>query len=468
MKNVVTINPKDNVCVTLTGSGNVPAGHKIATSRIEKGERVIKYGEPIGVATKTIEKGEWVHTHNVKSALDESTSLAFDCPKYPVNPSGEGTFLGYERKSGEAGIRNDIFIIPTVGCVNGVCRKIAAMSQRFVRGSINGIFALTHQFGCSQLGDDAENIAKLLCSIALNPNASKVLIVGLGCENNGIAGIKKRLASYNRDNIEFLNCQDAGDEVSDGLAIIEKFADEAQRYKRKQLPLTKLRVGLKCGGSDGFSGLTANPLVGRFTDRLVSLGGSAVLTEIPETFGAEKVIGAKCASKAVFDAYAAVVGEYKKSYSDAGYPVYENPSPGNKAGGITTLEEKSLGCVEKAGSTAITDVIGYGERASADGVTVLAAPGNDLIAATALGAAGCQIILFTTGRGTPFSAFVPTLKISSNARLAERKNNWIDFDASSMDEDGLWNKTFAVINGEERCKSEYDREIAFYKKGVTL
>ena len=468
MNKCVTINKKDNVCVTIDGYGNVPPGHKIALTRIEKGDRVIKYGEPIGVATKTIEKGEWVHTHNLRSALDESTDLRYDGGFAPRTPGEIGKFKGYLRPNGTAGIRNDIYVIPTVGCVNGVCRRIAALSQKYVRGSIDGVFALTHQFGCSQLGEDAENIGALIASIALNPNASRVLIVGLGCENNAIAGIEARLKPYNYGNIAFMNCQNEEDEIAKGLGMIERFADEIKDSERTEVTLDKLRVGLKCGGSDGFSGIIANPLVGKFTDMLVRSGGSAVLTEIPETFGAEKVVGKKCENEAVFDAFAQTVNEYKKAYSDSGYPVYENPSPGNKAGGITTLEEKSLGCVEKAGSTAITDVIRYGERAKKSGVTVLAAPGNDLIAATALGAAGCQIVLFTTGRGTPFSTFVPTLKIASNTPLAIRKSNWIDFNADGADENALWQKTLATVNGDYKCKSESEREIAFYKKGVTL
>lgn len=468
MKGVIVINERDNVGVTLVRRGEIPPGHKIALRPIAAGERVIKYGEPIGVATRNVARGEWVHVHNLRSALDTTTDFAYDGCFATDEPVSEGSFLGYERRGGEAGVRNDIFIIPTVGCVNGVCRKIAALSQKYVKGSIDGIFALTHQFGCSQLGEDAENIAALIASIALNPNASGVLIVGLGCENNGLGGIKKRLEPYDRDDIAFMNCQDEEDEVAKGLEIIERFAEKAAYLTRKPLPLSLLRVGLKCGGSDGFSGITANPLVGKFTDKLASLGGSAVLTEIPETFGAEKVLGGRCANADVFREFVGLTEAFKREYEANGFPVYENPSPGNRDGGITTLEEKSLGCVEKAGSTKITDVAAYGERATKGGVTVLSAPGNDLIAATALAAAGCQIVLFTTGRGTPFSTFVPTFKIASNEALAKKKSNWIDFNAFGADLDELWEKVFAVVCGEEKCKSEDDREIAFYKKGVTL
>ena len=294
------------------------------------------------------------------------------------------------------------------------------------------------------------------------------MFVGLGCENNGLDGIKEYLKPFGRNNIEFFNCQDVEDEVSYGLNIIEKFAEKAKNYRRKEVSLSELCIGLKCGGSDGYSGLTANPLVGRISDRIVACGGSAVLTEVPEMFGAEQLLMNKCKNGEVFESYKKMIEDFKDYYTKQGFPVYENPSPGNKKGGITTLEEKSLGCVEKAGTTEIVDVLAYGETIKEHGVTALNAPGNDLIAATALAASGCQIVLFTTGRGTPFSTFVPTMKISSNDRLAEFKNKWIDFNAFSMDEEGLYKLLLEVINGEKKVKNEEIREIAFYKTGVTL
>lgn len=467
MNDKVIINPKDNVGVNLVGDENVPAGHKFALKNINKGEAIIKYGQVIGRAICDIKKGEWVHTHNVRSHLDEKPEYSYDFNAESV-VSEKAFFKGYKREKGNAGIRNEIYIIPTVGCVNNVCRIIEKRAQKFVQGSIDGIFALTHQFGCSQLGQDNENIKKLLCSVALNPNASFVLFVGLGCENNGLDGIKEYLEPFGRNNIEFFNCQDVEDEVSYGLNIIENFAEKAKNYKRKEVSLSELCIGLKCGGSDGYSGLTANPLVGRISDRIVACGGSAVLTEVPEMFGAEQLLMNKCKNGEVFERYKKMIEDFKDYYTKQGFPVYENPSPGNKKGGITTLEEKSLGCVEKAGTTEIVDVLAYGETIKEHGVTALNAPGNDLIAATALAASGCQIVLFTTGRGTPFSTFVPTMKISSNDRLAEFKNNWIDFNAFSMDEEGLYKLLLEVINGEKKVKNEEIREIAFYKTGVTL
>ncbi len=467
MKSNIIINEKDNVGVSLNGFGDIPAGHKYALCDIKKDSFVIKYGQVIGRATKDVKEGEWVHSHNLKSHLDEKMEYTYDynANKLEIN---NGTFKGFKREKGRAGIRNEIYIIPTVGCVNNVCMRIEKLCQKYVQGSIDGIFTLTHQFGCSQLGEDNENIKKLLCAIALNPNASFVLFVGLGCENNGLDGIKEYLKPYGRNNIEYFNCQEVDDEITHAVQIIERFASIAKDFKREDIDLKELCIGLKCGGSDGYSGITANPLVGKVTDKFVSSGASAILTEVPEMFGAEQLLMNKCKNVEVFEKYKEMIEKFKAFYTDNGFPVYENPSPGNKKGGITTLEEKSLGCIEKAGSTEIVDVLDYGELVKEQGVSTLNAPGNDLIASTALAASGCQIVLFTTGRGTPFSTFVPTMKIATNNYLSEHKDNWIDFNAFQMDEKGLYDLIMDTVNGEYKCKNEDIREIAFYKKGVTL
>ncbi len=465
MSERVIINAKDNVGITLAGEGDVPAGHKIALRDIPKGEYVIKYGEIIGRAKVDIKAGEWVHTHNVASHLNEDVEYSYNFHA-EVPEKSKQTFKGFKRKQGRAGIRNEIYIIPTVGCVNDVCRRLEKKAQALVEGSIDGIFALPHQFGCSQLGDDNDNIKKLLCGIAKNPNASFVLMIGLGCENNGLDAIKAELAD--RENIAFFNCQEVEDEVEYGFAILKDFAAKAKELQREEVDFSELCIGLKCGGSDGYSGLTANPLVGKITDKTVGAGGSAILTEVPEMFGAEQLLMNKCESQEVFENYKKMIEDFKDFYTKQGFPVYENPSPGNKKGGITTLEEKSLGCVEKAGTSKIVDVLSYGEQVTKTGVSALNAPGNDLIAATALAASGCQIVLFTTGRGTPFSTFVPTMKIGTNNRISAFKNNWIDFNAYSMDEEGLFNLVKAAASGEYKCKSEDVREIAFFKTGVTL
>ncbi len=466
MNNVI-INKKDNVGISLDGNGKIPAGHKYALRDIALGEYVIKYGEIIGKATENIKAGEWVHTHNVKSHLDESFEYSYTF--FANTPEKtKKTFMGYKRKFGRAGIRNEIYIIPTVGCVNNACMRMAKEAEKLILGSVDGVYALTHQFGCSQLGEDNENIKKLLCATALNPNATYVLFVGLGCENNGMDGIKEYLLPFGRDNIEYFNCQEVEDEHAYGMEIIKGFIEKASKLKREEIDFSELCIGLKCGGSDGYSGLTANPLVGRISDMTVSAGGSTILTEVPEMYGAEQILMNKCKSPEIFGRYKKMIVDFKEYYTKQGFPVYENPSPGNKKGGITTLEEKSLGCIEKAGTTAIVDVLDYGELVKEQGVSALNAPGNDLIAATALAASGCQIVLFTTGRGTPFSTFVPTMKIGTNNNISAYKNNWIDFNAYSMDEDGLFDLILKTVNGDYRCKSEDIREIAFYKTGVTL
>ena len=466
MKRVV-INERDNVGVCLDGNAQIPAGHKYALRSIAKGEYVVKYGEIIGRSTADIKAGEWVHTHNVKSHLDENVAYRYEF-NANIPAKSTATFLGYKREKGRAGIRNEIYIIPTVGCVNNACMRMANEAQKYITGSIDGVYALTHQFGCSQLGEDNENIKKLLCSVALNPNASFVLFVGLGCENNGLDEIKEYLAPYNRENIAYFNSQDVEDEHAYGMEILKGFIDKAKDLQREEVDLSELCIGLKCGGSDGYSGLTANPLVGKISDKIVGAGGSAILTEVPEMFGAEQILMNKCKTQEVYERYKQMIIDFKAYYTKQGFPVYENPSPGNKKGGITTLEEKSLGCIEKAGTSAIVDVLDYGELVKEQGVSALNAPGNDLIAATALAASGCQIVLFTTGRGTPFSTFVPTMKIGTNNNISAHKSNWIDFNAYSMDEEGLLELLVQTINGEYKCKSEDIREIAFYKTGVTL
>ena len=462
----IVINDKDSVAITLSGEGSIPAGHKIAIKDVKKGDKIIKYGEVIGVAKEDIKVGDWVHVHNVKSALDTEVEYSYNFYAESFE-KGKATFKGYKRKHGRAGVRNDIYIIPTVGCVNNVCIRLAKECQSLIGGSIDGVFALTHQFGCSQLGEDNENIKNLIASISLNPNASYVLIVGLGCENNRLQGVVDCLPSW-ADHIQYFNCQEVEDEHAHGMQILKGFIDKAKALTREDVDISELCIGLKCGCSDGYSGLTANPLVGKITDKVVSLGGSAILTEVPEMFGAEHLLMNKCKNEDVYNRYVKMIKDFKNFYTSQGFPVYENPSPGNKEGGITTLEEKSLGCVQKAGQTQIVDVLAYGEQVKEQGVSVLNGPGNDLIAATALGASGCQIVLFTTGRGTPFSTFVPTLKIATNNKLSGFKVNWIDFNAYSMDEEGFFDLILKTINGEYKCKSEDVREIAFYKTGVTL
>jgi altronate hydrolase len=459
----MVIHPSDNVEIH-------DDGHKYARRAIAAGEAVIKYGMPIGHATRDIAPGEHVHVHNLATNLGDVLEYRYepnfaDLPREPAP-----TIMAYRHPDGRIGIRNDIWIIPTVGCVNRLCERLAAFC---------GGLALTHPYGCSELGADHEMTANLLAALARHPNAGGVLVVALGCENNTLESFQSRLnpttpqhlnpSTPQHLNIRFLRAQDPGDEFERGKALIaELLANRPQ--ERLPVPASELVVGLKCGGSDGFSGLTANPLVGRFSDWLVARGGATVLTEVPEMFGAETLLMKRCRTRAVFDRCVAMVNDFKDYYTRHNQVCYENPSPGNKAGGISTLEDKSLGCVQKGGSAPVEDVLNYGEPVKAHGLSLLTGPGNDLVASTVLAAAGCHLILFTTGRGTPFGTVVPTMKIATNATLAAAKPHWIDWDAmTNPDTESFAAKVLAVASGEPaRNETLGDRGIAIFKDGVTL
>ena len=448
------IHPLDNVEVR-------EDGHKYAIRPIAEGENVVKYGMPIGHAKTAIAPGEHVHTHNLASNLAGLLEYTYkpDFSQLTINTTR--TFSGFLRPDGQAGIRNELWVIPTVGCVNDLARRLA--------DAVGG-FALTHPYGCSQLGGDHECTANLLAAFAHHPNAGGVLVVGLGCENNTLESFKERLGDISKLNIRFLRAQDDGDEYARGLELLAEL-DAARVKERTELPVSMLRVGLKCGGSDGLSGLTANPLVGRFSDWLAAQGGTTVLTEVPEMFGAETLLMNRCVSREVFDKCVAMINGFKSYYERHGQPIDENPSPGNKAGGISTLEDKSLGCVQKGGSSPVVDVLEYGQRLKTPGLNLLAGPGNDLVAASVLAAAGCQLILFTTGRGTPFGTVVPTVKIATNTRLAQSKPHWIDWDAQGRPDTGEFvDFVLRVVSGDLQASNEKLSacEIAIFKDGVTL
>lgn len=448
------IHPDDNVKV------NLDNGHKYALKEIRKGESVIKYGFPIGIATQDIAFGEKVHTHNLKTALSGEKDYSYTPYTYKQTEETPVTVSAFRRKNGNVGIRNDIWIIPTVGCVNGIANSLASKT---------GAIALTHPYGCSQLGGDLLVTQKTLCGLIKHPNAGGVLVLGLGCENNNIEELKKILGEYDSERVKFLNCQDCADEIARGIEIIAELKGKAQSDKRESVPISCLKIGLKCGGSDGLSGITANPLVGQITDRITAMGGTAVLTEVPEMFGAEHLLMNRCVSENIFNDTVNLINGYKKYFISHNQPVSENPSPGNKEGGITTLEEKSLGCVQKGGKAPVTAVLGYGDTAQKSGLNLLNGPGNDIVAVTNLTAAGCHLILFTTGRGTPLGAPVPTVKIATNTALAQNKPMWVDFDAQSGTFDGLFELTVNTANGK-KTKNELNgfREIAVFKDGVTL
>ena len=498
----IQINPIDNVAVAIEElhagntlnvnnqeiilQENIPAGHKVALQDFEKGDFIIKYGAPIGHARQSIATGSWVNEKNIKTNLDGLQEYSYqpseaadrmDNGRWTMDNS-EWTFKGYRRKNGDVGIRNEIWIVPTVGCVNGIASQLANMLQKETQNNgIDAIVAYPHNYGCSQLGDDHENTRKILRDIVLHPNAGAVLIVGLGCENNQVNAFKEFLGEYNTDRIRFIETQKSDDEIEVGIQILRELYDIACKDQRTDIPVGKLRIGLKCGGSDGFSGITANPLLGAFSDFLVAQGGTTVLTEVPEMFGAETILMNRSESEEVFEKTVHLINDFKSYFIENKQPIYENPSPGNKAGGISTLEEKSLGCTQKAGSSTVKNVLLYGERLNTTGLNLLSAPGNDLVASTALAASGCHMVLFTTGRGTPFGTFVPTVKISTNSNLYRHKPNWIDFNAGTLLEGETMEtlcKQFVefiirIANGSltNNEKSNY-REIAIFKTGVTL
>ncbi|MBE6835107.1 MAG: altronate dehydratase [Ruminococcaceae bacterium] len=450
----IVINPLDNVSVSLEN------GHKYALTDIKEGEQIMKYGFPIGKATADIKKGEPVHSHNLKTELSGLYDYAYKPVKIEKKDISPLFINAFERKSGEIGIRNDIWIIPSVGCVNKIAEELSKRT---------GAFCFTHPYGCSQLGGDALRTVQILCSLIKHPNAGGVLVLGLGCENNNISVIKSHLGEYDRERIRFLNVQAVDDELKEGERIINLLKGRASDDKRTKVSISRLKIGLKCGGSDGLSGITANPLVGKITDKICAFGGIAVLTEVPEMFGAEQLLLNRCENKTVFDKAVKMINNCKTYFISHNQPISENPSPGNKEGGITTLEEKSLGCVQKGGKAVITDVLDYGDTASKSGLNLLNGPGNDIVAITNLTAVGCHLILFTTGRGTPLGAPVPTVKISSNTRLANAKGQWIDFDAQTGNDEELFELLINTANGNKTRNEENGyREIAIFKDGVTL
>jgi len=500
MGRFLQINPDDNVIValdpiskgdevrindklTVVAEDDVPAGHKMAIKDIAEGSNVIKYGYAIGHTTEEIKKGRWLHTHDVKTNLEGILDYKYQPDTEDIQNKIEKmgtqsrTFKGFVRKNGKVGIRNEIWIIPTVGCVNNIATALAKEANNYVEGSVDEVVAFTHNYGCSQTGDDQEHTRIILSDIIKHPNAGGVLVLGLGCENSNIDVLKPYLGDFDSDRIRFLVCQQSDDEMADGLEILKELINTAKDDKREDVDASKLIIGLKCGGSDGFSGITANPLVGRISDKIVQCGGTSILTEVPEMFGAETILMNRCKDEETFNDTVNMINGFKNYFTKLGEPIYENPSPGNKAGGITTLEDKSLGCTQKSGIFPVMNVMEYGETTDTKGLNLLCAPGNDLCAATALASAGAQIVLFTTGRGTPFACPVPTMKIATNPTIAQKKSNWIDFGAGQILEgrtfeeltEELFDKILATASGE-KLKSELAgfHDMAIWKQGVTL
>ena len=489
----IKINDSDNVCVALNAlkagekitignesvvtNSDIPAGHKVALKDIGAGEDIIKYGNRIGLAKEDIKAGDHVHTHNIKTALGDLLEYKYVPNIKEIKETAHESFMGFRRANGKVGVRNEIWIIPTVGCVNNIAQAIERRAKSLVRGSVEDVIAFVHPYGCSQMGDDQENTRKILADMINHPNAGGVLVLGLGCENSNIPVLKDYLGDIDENRVKFLISQEVEDEIETGVTLIEELIDNIADEKREEIDASELIIGMKCGGSDGLSGITANPIVGEFSDILISKGGSTILTEVPEMFGAETLLMERCKDNETFEKTVALINDFKMYFKNHNQTIYENPSPGNKAGGISTLEDKSLGCTQKSGSAKVVDVLGYGETLKTKGLKLLSSPGNDLVAATALAMSGAHIVLFTTGRGTPFASPVPTLKIATNSRLAKAKGNWIDFNAGRMIEDkskdelanDLFKLVLEVASGK-KVKSEIAgfHDFAIFKQGVTL
>ena len=493
MQKAVKIHSKDNVAVALqplkkgevlslggqevTLAEDIEQGHKFALADLAENTNIVKYGTVIGHTIKAVAAGAHVHVENIKTNLGELLEYTYN-PETFEQPAAEGrTFRGFVRKNGEVGIRNEIWILPTVGCVNNIVQKVEQKAQSLIKGSIDGIHAFTHPYGCSQMGGDQENTRRVLADLIVHPNAGGVLVLGLGCENSNIDVLKPYIGEYDSERVRFVVAQKEEDEIAACMKQIEELVEIVSKDERTECPASKLRIGLKCGGSDGLSGITANPVVGRFSDLLVADGGTTILAEVPEMFGAETQLMNRAVNEEIFHKTVDLINNFKEYFTANHQTIYENPSPGNKAGGISTLEDKSNGCVQKSGSAVISDVLEYGDRITKNGLNLLSTPGNDLVAATAEAAAGCQMVLFTTGRGTPFATAVPTIKIATNSRLANAKKNWIDLNAgraiedSSIEEVGeeLYDLVIETANGKQCCSevSGY-HDIAIFKQGVTL
>ncbi len=498
MQEFIKINPADNVAVALrdyrkgetvkagenavTLAEDIARGHKFALTDLAEGEAVIKYGFPIGHTKEAVGKGSHIHVHNLKTGLGDDLA-------YEYHPSGaalkenrlpeeENYFMGYERSDGRAGVRNELWVVPTVGCVNSIAGAIAAGCQDLAAENLEAVVSFSHPYGCSQMGEDQENTRKALAALIKHPNAGGVLVLGLGCENSNIDVLKDYIGAYDENRIRFLVCQEAEDEVEEGKKLLRELAAQASKVKRTKISVKKLVVGMKCGGSDGLSGITANPAVGVLSDLVTAAGGSTILTEVPEMFGAETILMDRGVEEEVFEKTVRLLNDFKDYVRRHDQTIYENPSPGNKKGGISTLEDKALGCTQKSGASPVTDVLAYAQPIEKRGLNLLSAPGNDLVASTALAVSGAQIVLFTTGRGTPFASAVPTVKISSNSQLADKKKNWIDFDAGKLLQEGvtveqlgyeLYQYVLGVANGA-KVKSEVHgyRDLAIFKQGVTL
>ena len=493
MQDIIKIHQEDNVAVALrpiargetldigglsvTTLEEIPQGHKVAVKPVKAGESIIKYGFRIGNAKEDIAPGQWIHVHNIRTALGDLLTYDYEPAGTALKETEHAFFDGFRRTDGRAGVRNELWIIPTVGCVNSIAQALEKSARCLIGGSLEDVVSFPHPYGCSQMGDDQEHTRTILADLIHHPNAGGVLVLGLGCENSNIPVLKEYIGEYDEERVKFLQCQDVEDEMEAAMALLEELAVYAKGFTREKIDASELVIGMKCGGSDGLSGITANPVGGGFSDILISKGGTTILTEVPEMFGAETILMNRCETPELFHKTVDLINDFKNYFTSHNQTIYENPSPGNKKGGISTLEDKSLGCTQKSGSAPVKGILSYGQRVSAKGLNLLSAPGNDLVASTALAASGAQIVLFTTGRGTPFASPVPTVKISSNSSLAGKKHNWIDFNAGRMVEDKsreelaeeLFAYVLSVASGRKvKAEEAGFHDMAIFKQGVTL
>ncbi|MBS6645471.1 MAG: altronate dehydratase [Clostridiaceae bacterium] len=493
MQDIIRIHEDDNVAVALrpiakgevlnvngisvTTAEEIPQGHKFAVKPVKAGEEVVKYGFRIGFAKEDVDAGQWIHVHNLKTALGDLLEYSYQPQPSALKETEHVCFDGFRRADGKVGVRNEIWIIPTVGCVNSIAQELERQAKKFVKGTVEDVISFPHPYGCSQMGDDQENTRKVLADMINHPNAAGVLVLGLGCENSNIPILMDYIGEYDEQRVKFLQCQDVEDEMEAAMKLLEELAVYAGAFSREKIDAGELVIGMKCGGSDGLSGITANPTVGAFSDLLISKGGTTILTEVPEMFGAETILMNRCETPELFEKTVSLINDFKNYFKSHNQTIYENPSPGNKKGGISTLEDKSLGCTQKSGSAPVKGVLAYAEPVKVKGLNLLSAPGNDLVASTALAVSGAHIVLFTTGRGTPFASPVPTVKISSNSTLAGHKNNWIDFNAGPVVEDSnieemgqkLFDYVLEVASGKKvKAEEAGFHDMAIFKQGVTL
>ncbi len=501
----IRLNGRDNVIVLTkafaagtapVGSGVplsrlVPSGHKIAVTDIALGEPVLKFGQIIGYASQPIAKGEQVHTHNcAMGAHDQNYRIGDDFQAIDyVAEASRRTFDGYRRSDGRAGTRNFIALCATVNCSATVVRHIA---DHFNRSgalddypNVDGVIALAHGTGCGMAssGEGYEALQRVLWGHATHPNVGAAIFIGLGCEVMQIGRMKAMFGSSGEERFHGLTIQETGGTrktIAAGIEAIKKLLPAVNDIKRVPIPVSELVVGLQCGGSDGFSGITANPALGAATDILVKQGGTALLSETPEIYGAEQLLVRRAASQEVGEKLIARIRWWENYTAVNGGSMDNNPSPGNKAGGLTTILEKSLGAAAKGGTLALSGVLLYAEQVKERGFVFMDSPGYDPVSATGQIASGAQLVVFTTGRGSAFgSKPAPTIKLATNSAMYKMLDEDMDIncgdiiDGVSIEAKGeeIFEKMIEIASGRQ-SKSEAlglgDNEFVPWQIGATM